>query len=152
MLNPAWPKRPDAIFNSIRWLGIGDLHEPSSGTTLNRGIGPLWDGNTGRYPTWIKSSMVRPTSQVLLLVERSYTEEAQCTNWNLGYQVNNPAGRMWDPSAFYGYPLLHTNNAMRGSSTSSTVVTGKQVVNNYLFCDTHVQLMRQAEQIDQTQL
>src|ERR1019366_4610914 len=133
---------PDTVYYNKRWLGIGDLREPKSGVTLNRGIGQLWDASSGAYPLWIRTSMVHPAGEALLLVERSYTEEAQCTNWNLGYQVTNPASQMWDPTtAFYGFPLLHTNEGNRGSRSDTTSRAGKKVGFNYLYCDYHVEFL-----------
>ncbi len=119
---------PDRINISDRYLYPGDP-APTSDQTLNRGIGQIFSGSQA-YPMWIKTSMLRAPSQTLLLVERSYSEEAQCTNWNLGYQVSNPADQMWSDGGVYGFPMLHTNKGQE-----------KQARFNYLFCDTHVELL-----------
>jgi prepilin-type N-terminal cleavage/methylation domain-containing protein/prepilin-type processing-associated H-X9-DG protein len=145
---------PDSIHYKDRWLGIADRRPPGAGTTLNRGIGQLWNGNGGQYPMWIRTTMVHPASKSLLLVERSYSEEAQCTNWNLGYVVSNPASQMYDPNslAVYGLPLLHTDPRKRPSSGASLSIStaGKNVVFNYLFCDNHVELMNPRETVSNT--
>jgi prepilin-type processing-associated H-X9-DG protein len=152
---------PDAYYCNARGLGINDLRQPGFGVpprpvpTLNRGIGQLWDGNGGRYPMWIKTSMVRPAGKALLLVERSYSEEALCTNWNLGYQVFNPAAQMFDPNnaGVYGLPLLHTDIRKRINSSNSAVMTavsGKGVAFNYLFCDNHVDFLSPRDTVSNT--
>jgi prepilin-type N-terminal cleavage/methylation domain-containing protein/prepilin-type processing-associated H-X9-DG protein len=132
---------PDSIYNKVRWLGAGDLHEPAAGATLNRGIGQLWDGSTGRYPMWIRTGMVHATAKALLLVERSYSEEAQCTNWNLGYQVNRPSEQMWSAGGIYGFPPLHTDPGKMGGSQSNALLAGRGGRFNYLFCDGHAELL-----------
>jgi prepilin-type N-terminal cleavage/methylation domain-containing protein/prepilin-type processing-associated H-X9-DG protein len=141
---------PDTIFANSRWLGVGDTVQPGAPSkahgkapTLNRGIGQLWDGNSGRYPMWIRANMVKPATKVLLLVERSYSEEAQCTNWNLGYQVGSPSNQIWDPASYsgYGFPLLHSDSSQRGHYGDPTSIQAIHVRFNYLFCDNHVQLM-----------
>lgn len=141
---------PDAIFYSVRWLGANDLRgEPASGTTLNRGIGQLWDASAAQFPLWIKTSMVRPTGKVLLLVERAYSEEGQCTNWNLGYQVNRPSEQMWSAGGVYGYPSLHTApNKMGNQAVQSTA--GSDARFNYLFCDYHVELLSPHDTVHST--
>ena len=150
---PTSPSRFDPIYYNIRWLGAADLREPKppyqNGPPLNRGIGQLWDGNAQRYPMWIRTGMVRPTAKVLLLVERSYSEEAQCTNWNYGYKVGNPAAQLWDPmnAAVYGFPLLHSESKQHGSFSGSNAVQGRYVGFNYLFCDNHVSFMSPRETI-----
>jgi prepilin-type N-terminal cleavage/methylation domain-containing protein/prepilin-type processing-associated H-X9-DG protein len=132
----------DHLNYNHRWLHPADgRRQPADGATLNRGIGQLWTG-AGGFPMWIRTNMVHPTSKALLLVERSYSEEAQCTNWNLGYQVANPAQQMWDStSAFYGLPLLHTNPLKRGPRLAPMTTAGKTIGFNYLFCDNHVEFM-----------
>jgi type II secretory pathway pseudopilin PulG len=124
----------------------------SPGETLNRGIGQLW--TPGGFPMWIRTSMVKPSSKALLLVERAYTEAAQCTNWDLGYQVNNPASQMWDPltNGNHGLPLLHSNpqDLMTSMATPNAAIAGKGVRFNYLFCDDHVELLSPRETISNT--
>jgi len=144
----------DFLHYKDRWLGIGDRRPPGAGSALNRGIGQLWDGNTARFPMWIRTTMVHPTSKALLLVERSYSEEAQCTNWNLGYQVNNAAAQMYDPNSLsvYGLPLLHTDPRKRSGAGATLTINnaGKNIVFNYLFCDNHVELMNPRDTVSNT--
>src|SRR5262249_1198952 len=61
---------PDPIFYKNRFAGFGN--PPNANTTVNRGIGQLWNGTPTSYPMWINTSMVKPAAKVLLLVERSY--------------------------------------------------------------------------------
>jgi prepilin-type processing-associated H-X9-DG protein len=111
---------------------------------LNVGIGQIWDEPSGGYPLWIRTSMVKPQSLVILLAERSYSEQAQVTTWEYGYTtLGNPAAQMWDPSnaGVYGFPLLHTEQARRGSYTGAVTTQGRMVKFNYLFCDGHVDFL-----------
>jgi prepilin-type N-terminal cleavage/methylation domain-containing protein/prepilin-type processing-associated H-X9-DG protein len=129
---------PDRINFSNRYLYPGDS-QPSSDQTLNRGIGQLWDG-AGGYPMWIKTGMVRYQSQTLLLVERAYSQETQCTNWSLGYQVANPGDQMFSAGAVYGNPMLHSNPSQSGNGNKLSRF-------NYLFCDGHVELLAPSQTV-----
>lgn len=138
----------DPFYYNQRWLDPGyEIREPrlNSGW-LNVGIGQFWDAQSGAYPMWIRTGMVHPPDKALLLVERSYSEEAQCTNWELGYWVGNPAAQMWDPtsSTVYGFPMLHSDASRRPAANAETAAGGKLPVYtgfNYLFCDNHVEFL-----------
>jgi len=118
---------PDSFFNAIRERPKGQP-VPGPGTTLNRGVGQRFDTIFG-YPMWVKKNMVRPSGDAILLAERSYSEQAQTTAWNLGYQMGSPQAQMWSAGGVYGFPLNHATKK------------GKEQVAylNYLFCDGHVQ-------------
>jgi prepilin-type processing-associated H-X9-DG protein len=132
---------PDPLNATNRYLAPGDSALSGNYNTLNRGIGQLFNG-PGAYPMWIKTGMLRAASLTLLLVERSYSEAAQCTNWNLGYQVSNPANQMWSAGGAYGFPMLHTSKGHE-----------KQARFNYLFCDNHVDLLMPSQTVhDQSTL
>jgi prepilin-type N-terminal cleavage/methylation domain-containing protein/prepilin-type processing-associated H-X9-DG protein len=121
-------------------------------TTLNVGIGQMWNSPTA-YPMWIRATMVKPSSEALLLVERAYSEEGQCTNWLLGYTVSNPSGQMWVGNAVYGLPILHSaTNSISGlnPSAGAATVTSKSVRCNYLFCDNHVELLSPRDTVSHT--
>jgi hypothetical protein len=141
---------PDLFHLSDRWRTKNDRFGASAGTWYNRGIGQTWTPGNG-YPLVIRTNMVHPASKVLLLVERSYSEEAQCTNWNLGYYVDNPGQQMYDPNslAVYGLPLLHTDIRKR-SPTVTITSAGKNVAFNYLFCDDHVEFLSPRETVSNT--
>jgi prepilin-type N-terminal cleavage/methylation domain-containing protein len=118
---------PDGIFNSLRIVPLGQS-TPGPFAWLNRGIGQWFTG--GGYPMWIRRNMVKPSGEVLLLVERSYSEEAQTTVWNIGYGTANPSQQMWSAGGVYGFPMLH---ATKGKEKLASF--------NYLFADYHVQLL-----------
>src|ERR1019366_9125308 len=132
----------DDIFWNIR-IGPPSTGHPSPGSglprgpeTLNRGIGQTWV--PGGFPMWIRATMVRPASKALLLVERAYPEQAQCTSWELGYALGDPCYQMWG-SPTYGLPLLHSVTRDLGSSVKKGIASsGKAIRFNYLFCDNHV--------------
>jgi prepilin-type N-terminal cleavage/methylation domain-containing protein/prepilin-type processing-associated H-X9-DG protein len=129
--------------------GRGSPTRTYAGEPLNRGIGQIWAPNL--FPMWIRATMVKPSAKALLLVERSYTEAAQCTNSNLGYRISNPGAQMWD-AAGHALPLLHSDSKdlMTGSATPNLAVAGKGVRFNYLFCDNHVELLSPRQTISNT--
>jgi prepilin-type N-terminal cleavage/methylation domain-containing protein/prepilin-type processing-associated H-X9-DG protein len=137
----------DNTYFRSRWQGIGDFKPLTKPGFYNMGIGQLWDSNSGHFPLWIRTSMVHPAAKALLLVERSYSEGAQSTSWNLGYQVRGPSCQLWDPnnSVVYGFPLLHTNQNKRGATTDTATRAGKNAAFNYLFCDNHVEFLSPRE-------
>jgi prepilin-type N-terminal cleavage/methylation domain-containing protein/prepilin-type processing-associated H-X9-DG protein len=134
---------PDFINNRapIRYLYPGD-GAPNS-YALNRGIGQFWTG-PGSAPMWIKTSMLRSSYQTFLLVERAYSEQAQCSMWIYAYEVSNPADQMFSNGAVYGNPMLHTNP--KYVSTSNT----RRAQFNYLFCDNHVELLAPSATVHDT--
>ena len=93
---------------------------------------------------WIKTGMVRSSSQTLLLIERSDSDSSQNTNWGIGYTVENPAQQQWDDAnPSYPLPLLHTLKTRAGT----------QIRFNYLFCDNHVDLLSPSQTVhDKTRL
>lgn len=136
----------DSIYYNIRYLGPNDRLRPPMPPLpwMNVGIGQIWDNANGAYPLWIRTSMVKPASLVILLAERSYSEQAQVTMWEYGYTtLGNPAAQMWDPlnAGVYGFPLLHTEQARRGSYSGAATTQGRMVKFNYLFCDGHVDFL-----------
>jgi prepilin-type N-terminal cleavage/methylation domain-containing protein/prepilin-type processing-associated H-X9-DG protein len=126
---------PDPIFNSRRIVPLGQT-PPNQFTWLNRGVGQLFTG--GGFPMWIRKNMVRPSGEAILLSERCYSEQAQTTNWNLGYQVATPQQQRYlnAGNAIYGFPMLHAN---KGRETIAMF--------NYLFCDGHVLLMNPTDTV-----
>jgi prepilin-type N-terminal cleavage/methylation domain-containing protein/prepilin-type processing-associated H-X9-DG protein len=142
----------DNFYYRSRWVGVGDLRPPPRPATFNMGIGQLWDSNNGHFPLWIKTNMVHPASKALLLVERSYSEGAQSSSWNLGYQVAGPEDQMFVAGAIYGYPLLHTPEQKRGAKTgSNTLAQAAKYTNyNYLFCDNHVEFLSPLDTVSKT--
>jgi prepilin-type N-terminal cleavage/methylation domain-containing protein len=125
---------PDTIFIKHR-IPLAFQNPPSSGATENRGIGQFWNKSFG-FPMWVRTSMVKPAGKVLLLVERSYSEQAQSTQWTLGYEVKGPGYQMWSAGGVYGFPMLH---ATKGKETIGRF--------NYLFADYHVELLRPQETV-----
>jgi prepilin-type N-terminal cleavage/methylation domain-containing protein/prepilin-type processing-associated H-X9-DG protein len=115
-----------------------------AGTTLNRGIGQLF--TSGGYPMWVRTTMVHPVSQVILLTERSYSEQVQSPYWYWGYATfGKPTDQMWlsgsnnagnAGNGYYGFPMLH---ASKGGE--------KFAYFNYLFCDGHVELLNPRQTI-----
>ncbi len=92
---------PEKVFLSNRWIPPGGA-APAYNATLNRGIGQIWNGvSTGNpyYPMWIRRNMVSPSSEVLLLVERSYSESVQSTTWEYGYDVRLTRPASFGPTA-----------------------------------------------------
>ena len=135
--NMPWSPGPDRIFWNVRERGAF-LGPAVAGEVLNRGIGQFWiDGNSS--PLWIKKSMIKPSSRVLLLVERAYAHNVQGTRGDSqpwGYDIKRPGQQLYffDPS--YGNPMLH---AQRGRE--------RVAMFNYLFADYHVELLRPDETI-----
>jgi prepilin-type N-terminal cleavage/methylation domain-containing protein/prepilin-type processing-associated H-X9-DG protein len=126
---------PDTKYYNIRVFK--NVNPPRSGNTLNRGIGQLFgDPAYTSYPMWVRKSMVKPASKVLLLVERCYSEEAQTVSWLLGYTVSKPADQLWSAGSWYGLPMLH---AQKGRETVARF--------NYLFADLHVELLQPTETV-----
>jgi type II secretory pathway pseudopilin PulG len=125
---------PDTIFYKQR-IPLNFMNPPSAGSTQNRGIGQFWNSNFG-FPMWVRTGMVKPPPRVLLLVERSYSEQAQTTVWNLGYECKGPGYQMWSAGGVYGFPMLH---AAKGRESSGRF--------NYLFCDYHVELLMPSETV-----
>ncbi len=72
--------------------------------------------------------MIKPAPKVLLLVERSYSEQAQTVVWNLGYSISRPADQMYSAGGAYGFPLLHGRKGREGQARF-----------NYLYVDNHVE-------------
>ena len=66
--------------------------------------------------------------KVLLLVERSYSEQAKTVVWNLGYSISRPADQMYSAGGAYGFPLLHGGKGREGQARF-----------NYLYVDNHVE-------------
>jgi prepilin-type N-terminal cleavage/methylation domain-containing protein len=126
---------PDNIFWSQR-AALGFVNPPKAGATLNRGIGQFWNVKMGNFPMWVRQSMVKPAGKVLLLVERSYSEQTQTTVWTLGYGLGNPSGQLISGGAFYGFPILH---ARKGQERIARF--------NYLFADYHVEMLEPRETI-----
>lgn len=125
----------DTIFSQIRYDTSFNVRKPQPpGTTLNRSVGQFFTG--GQYPMWVKKSMVKPTSLVLLLVERSYGEAMQTVQWTLGYAVGRPSNQLWGPD-YYPNPMLHA----RGKGREA------QAMFNYLFADNHVELLSPKETV-----
>jgi prepilin-type N-terminal cleavage/methylation domain-containing protein/prepilin-type processing-associated H-X9-DG protein len=125
---------PDTIFYKSR-IPLAFHNPPSAGTTENRGIGQLWNYSFG-FPMWIRTSMVKPAPKVLLLVERSYSEQAQTTQWSLGYECKGPGYQMWSAGGVYGFPMLH---GTKGKESMGRF--------NYLFCDNHVECLLPQETV-----
>ena len=119
---------PDPIFNARR------TPPQSPNSTLNRGMGQWF--TSGGYPMWIRKNMVKPSGEVILLAERSYSEQAQTVVWTLGYGLSNPANQLWSAGGVYGFPMLHANKGRENLSTF-----------NYLFADSHVQLMNSRDTV-----
>ncbi|HEY1686124.1 MAG TPA: prepilin-type N-terminal cleavage/methylation domain-containing protein [Tepidisphaeraceae bacterium] len=118
---------PDDYYFNKRLLAPGVKRGPTSGATLNRGIGQSFDYDDD-YPMWIKTNMVRPPSKALLLVERAYSEASQSSYWWYGYYCNRPGSQLWmDGTSEHGYPLLHSDPGKQNAAKF-----------NYLFCDDHV--------------
>jgi prepilin-type processing-associated H-X9-DG protein len=75
--------------------------------------------------------MIHPPIDVILLSERSYSEQIQSPAWFWGYDTfGKPADQMFSSNGYYGFPMLH---AGKGSE--------KFAYFNYLFVDGHVQLL-----------
>ena len=100
---------------------------PNQWTWLNQSVGQIFQSY---YPMWVRKNMVRPSGEVILLTERSYSEQTQTTSWVYGYDLRNPAAQMWSAGGVYGFPMLH---ATKGKE--------KIAMFNYLFADYHVQTM-----------
>jgi type II secretory pathway pseudopilin PulG len=80
----------DDIFWNRRDVGTY-MTAPTAPVTLNRGIGQFWSGLNDTPPLWIKTSMVKPVSKALLLVERSYKHSVQALTPDArGYGVKPP--------------------------------------------------------------
>ena len=120
---------------------------------LNCGMGQVWDG-PGAWPMWIKSNMIKPTSKVILLVERSYSEQTQNTKWEYPFLISGPIDQIWDPGALdhHGFPMLHSDAAKRGVRSDPASKQGINVRFNYLFVDGHVDLLSPRETISTTLL
>lgn len=111
-------------------------------STLNRGIGQFWNASMGGYPMWIKTNMVKPSAKVLLLIERSYSEQAQTTSWALGYGVSRPSNQMYSAGGYYGFPMLHGTKGKE-----------KQAMFNYMYADYHVERLPASDTVkDKTTL
>jgi prepilin-type N-terminal cleavage/methylation domain-containing protein len=127
----------DPIFWKERQV-LGNGNKPPSGIGF-RGVGQLWNKKMGAYPMWVRQSMLKPTSLVLLLVERIYVEQAQSTEWSLGYEVKSPLYQLWiDPNRpwYGGLPIPH------GKKDKESVAKF-----NYLFADYHVDLLAPTETV-----
>jgi hypothetical protein len=132
-----WSPGPDPIFYHLRDWGIA-AGKPRSETIVNRGIGQrfidIWS-----TPMWIKKSMVKPSSNVLLLVERSYAHNVQGTRGDAepwGYDVKRPGQQLYFFDPAYGNPMLH---GTRGRE--------RVAMFNYLFADYHVATLRPDETV-----
>ena len=136
-LSYTMPNSPgnDPIFWQHR-VALGFTNKPKTPQTSQRGIGQIWNFQFP-YPMWVRQSMVKPASQVFLLVERSYAEQAQTVTWSLGYEVKGPNYQLWARGDGYGgLPILH---ARRGQERVARF--------NYLFADYHVETLAAAETV-----
>jgi prepilin-type N-terminal cleavage/methylation domain-containing protein len=134
ILSYTMPNSPntDTIFWKDR-ANVGFGNKPSSPQTAPRGIGQFWSQKMGGWPMWVKQSMVKPTSLALLLVERVYSEQAQTTEWSLGYEVKGPFQQLWGDNTrpwYGGLPLPH--GKARGDRYGRF---------NYMFADYHVEAL-----------
>ena len=120
---------PDDKYYNVRYYNRRSTPAPTSGQTLNRGIGQSFHAPNA-YAMWVRKSMVKPPTNVLLLVERCYSEEAQSVNWLLGYTVSRPSNQMWSAGGWYGFPMLHSRQGQERIARF-----------NYLFADLHVELL-----------
>jgi prepilin-type N-terminal cleavage/methylation domain-containing protein/prepilin-type processing-associated H-X9-DG protein len=137
--------RFDTVFYNVRYL-YGGRHytPPHSGDLLNVGIGQMWSyPYDTSAPMFIRSNMVKPSSLALLLVERAYNQQAQCTNDLWGYELKTPSAQMWS-STGQGFPMLHSAASSR---TNNTTESGRSARFNYLFCDNHVDLLAPRETV-----
>jgi prepilin-type N-terminal cleavage/methylation domain-containing protein len=122
----------DTVFWKERAI-IGFVNKPKQPQTAPRGIGQFWNSRMGGWPMWVRQSMVKPSSLALLLVERVYVEQAQTTEWSLGYEVKGPFSQLWGDNTrpyYGGLPLPHGKG--RGDRYGRF---------NYLFCDYHVEAL-----------
>jgi prepilin-type N-terminal cleavage/methylation domain-containing protein len=127
----------DTVFWNER-IPIAFLNKPKNPQAAQRGIGQIWNLKFG-FPIWVRTSMVKPSSLVLLLVERIYVEQAQSTEWSLGYEVKSPLYQLWiDPNRpwYGGLPIPH------GKKDKESVAKF-----NYLFADYHVELLAPTETV-----
>jgi type II secretory pathway pseudopilin PulG len=116
---------------------IGFVNPPTANSGAERGIGQIWNITFQYYPLWIKTWMVKPNSMVLLLVERTYGEQAQQTLFAWGYEVKSPAYQLWSRTDnAYPLPILH---GRKGRETVAMF--------NYLFADYHVELLNPADTV-----
>jgi len=126
----------DPLFWKER-VNTGYGNKPKSGLG-QRGIGQIWNQKFN-FPIWVRTSMVKPSSLVLLLVERIYVEQAQTTEWSLAYEVKSPLYQLWlDPNRTWygGLPIPH------GKKDKESVAKF-----NYLFADYHVELLSPTETV-----
>ncbi|CAN5674067.1 hypothetical protein BH09PLA1_BH09PLA1_11890 [soil metagenome] len=142
-LSDAMPDSPrnDDIFYKQR-IPLNFVNPLRNPAIANCGIGQIWNLNWN-YPMWIRQSMVKPSSLVFLLVERSYAEQAQGTAFSLGYEVKGPNYQMWankdasgQDTGYGGLPILH---AKRGQEKVGRF--------NYLYCDYHVETLTTPETV-----
>jgi prepilin-type processing-associated H-X9-DG protein len=129
---------------TYRNLTIADNPKgPNFSTTyVNVGMGQVWDG-PGSYGMWIKTNMIKTPPKVILLAERSYSEQTQGTGWGYPFLLQNPSQQIWDSQSItaHGFPLLHSDANKRGGRTDDKSIQGRNVRFNYLFCDGHSELM-----------
>lgn len=131
----------DTIFWNKRDVGPY-MPPPSPGGTLNRGLGQFWSELNQLPAMWIKTSMVKPNSKVLMLVERSYKHSVQSTAPDArGYGVNRPGQQINFIDVNHGNPMLH------GKPVGILALRGKMSAFNYLFADYHVEWLAPTETV-----
>jgi hypothetical protein len=142
-LSYAMPDAPrnDTIFYKQRKPIPTSQNPMRNPGTASCGIGQIFNKNYG-YGLWIHTSMVKPVTNVILLVERAYDEQAQNTVFSLGYEVKGPNYQLYantQGSQQSGYRLLPILHARKGQEKIARF--------NYLFCDYHVEAMNASDTV-----
>ena len=128
---PSCPRSDTVFWNQRETSDFAN--PPRKGDSLNCGIGQIFLISAD-HPLWVRKSTIKPTTKVLLLIERAHRQSVQSSfesGYPYGYAFVYRPGQQVSNSVevMHGDPLLHARRIAGGAKGSFF---------NYLYCDYHV--------------